>query len=208
MFMGEFEQAEPLFLGVIERMKQRYGAVNRETSFKLSDLAMLYFRWNRLEDARRWRDEATQAMRGALGESHPFVGLSLMHSADLAFQSGDLARAAADANAGAAIADEQDREEFAQRAQLYDAAQRCRQGARDALDPLLRRVDALKNQFTAREFDVRVAAADCLNRLGRHDEAAAAIEPFAARLDQGLVKARNDYYRSVVARLRAESKAR
>ncbi|MBO9662060.1 serine/threonine-protein kinase [Dokdonella sp.] len=208
MFMGEFEEAEPLFLRVIERMKQRYGAVNRETSFKLSDLAMLYFRWNRLDEARRWRDEATQSMKGALGESHPFVGLSLIHSADLAFQSGDLERAAADAKAGAAIADEQDREEFAQRAQLYAAARRCRTEGGDGIDALLERMGALANQFTAREFDVRVAAADCLNRLGRHDQAAAAIEPFAARLDQGLVKARNDYYRPVIARIRAESNAR
>ncbi|HEY0232466.1 MAG TPA: serine/threonine-protein kinase [Dokdonella sp.] len=200
---GRFEEAEPMLLDVVAQMKQRFGPTHRETSFKLSGLALLYFRWNRFDDSRRWRDEATAAMRAALGERHPFVALGLIESADLAFQAGDTRRAAADAAAAAPMADENDREEFTQRASLYAAAARCEAGDPGASTLLRDRVAALGDAFGARAFDVRVAAARCLNRLGRHAEALAVIEAFAARLHAGGKIARNDYFEPAIARIRA-----
>ncbi|MGH8174168.1 MAG: protein kinase domain-containing protein [Rhodanobacteraceae bacterium] len=204
---GRFEEAEPMLLDVVAQMKDRFGPTHRETSFKLNGLALLYFRWNRFDASRRWRDEATAAMRAALGENHPFVALSLIESADLAFYSGDLERAAADATSAAPIADENDRTEFSQRAALYGAALRCAHGDRSAIDPLLERVVALKEVFGVRAFDVRAAAAECLNRVGRSKEALAIIDAFATRLDAGEKIARNDYFQPTIERIRGAALA-
>ncbi|MEO7013046.1 MAG: serine/threonine-protein kinase [Dokdonella sp.] len=204
MFEDKFEDAEGLFLSVIERMRARYGNDNRETSFKLSDLALLYYRWNRLDDARRWRDEATRAMTNSLGASHPFVALSLSHSANVAFLAGDLDRAAADIAAAIPIADEQGRDAYAARARLFTAALDCRAGKAAAAAVLLAQVAALGDASNASAFQVRVAAADCLNRLRRHAEALAVIDPFAARIDEVTKTNRNDYYKPAIERIRAD----
>lgn len=202
MFEDKFEDAEGLFLKVVERMRARYGNDNRETSFKLSDLALLYYRWNRLDEARRWRDEATRSMTASLGASHPFVALSLSHSANLAFVSGDLDRAVVDMTAAVRIADKKNREPYAARARLFTAALDCRAG-RAGADRLLAHVAALGDANNSDAFLVRVAAADCLNRLHRHAESLAMIEPFAGRLDDITSTARNDYYKPAIERIRA-----
>ena len=200
---GRFEEAEPMLLDVVAQMKQRFGPTHRETSFKLSGLALLYFRWNRFDEARRWRDEATAAMRVALGEQHPFLALSLIESSDLAFQAGDTRRAAADAALAVPMADENDREEFTERAALYTSAMRCAEGDSAAAPLLLDRVAALGDRFGVRAFDVRAAAAQCLIRVGRQAEALALIEAFATRLHAGDKIARNDYLEPAIARIRA-----
>ncbi len=203
MFEDKFEDAEGLFLSVIERMRARYGTDNRETSFKLSDLALLYYRWNRLDEARRWRDEATRSMTASLGASHPFVALSLSHSANVAFLSGDLNRAAADMAAAVPIADERSREAYTLRASLFTSALRCRDGDASAAAALQKQVAALGEASDATAFQVRVATADCLNRLRRHAEALAVIEPFAAHIDEITKTTRNDYYKPAIERIRA-----
>lgn len=205
---GRFEEAKPVILESAAQMKERFGPQHRETSFKLSDVALLYFRWNRFEEARRWRDEATQAMRAALGADHPFVALSLIQSADLAFFSGDVSRAAADSTAAVAIAGPVGSCSFGARARLYAAAQRCDQGHNDAADALLALVTELKDKFGVRAFDVRLAASNCLDRLGRHDEARAAMEPFASKMVSGATLSRSDYIVAWIARVAKRSPGR
>jgi serine/threonine-protein kinase len=200
---GRFEDAEPMLLDVVAQMKERYGEDNRETSFKLSNLALLYLRWNRMDDARRWRDEATRSMTAALGEKHPFLALDLIQSADVAFYAGDPERAALDARKGAAIADEQDRAEFEAKAELYEAHSRCLRGDATALATLRERLSASSDAFGVRVFDVRLAAADCLLRQGLKDEAVAAIEPFERDLAAGKPIARTDYLPAAIQRIRA-----
>ena len=200
---GRFEEAEPVILEATAQMKQRFGPNHRETSFKMSGVALLYFRWNRLEEARRWRDEATRAMRISLGETHPFVALSLAQSADVAFVSGDLDRAAADIAAAVPIAAEQNRNVYAARASLFTDALECRDGQADAVNALLARVAALGDARDVRAFQVRVATGDCLNRLRRHAEALAVIEPFAAHIDEITKTTRNDYFKPAIERIRA-----
>ena len=204
---GRFEDAEPMLLEVVAQMRQRYGENNRETSFKLSNLALLYLRWNRMDDARRWRDKATRSMETALGATHPFLALNWIQSADVAFYAGDAARAAADARKGATLADEQDRDEFTARAELYEAHARCLQRDAAAVDYLGQRLAALHDEFGVRVFDVRLAAAGCFNRLGRRDEALAAIEPFAAQLATGAHIARTDYLAPAIDRIRSAAGA-
>jgi serine/threonine-protein kinase len=199
---GRFEDAEPMLLDVIAQMKQRYGENNRETSFKLSNLALLYLRWNRMDEARRWRDDATRSMTAALGDKHPFLALDLIQSADVAFYAGDPERAALDARKGAAIADEQDRAEFAAKADLYDAYSRCLHGDAAALATLRERLRAAQGTFGVRVFDVRLAAADCLSRQGLHDESVAAIEPFERDLAAGKPISRTDYLLPAIKRIR------
>jgi len=208
MYQGRFEEAEPLLLDVIARMIDHYGESHRQTSFKLNDIALLYYRWNRLADARHWQDRATQAMRAALGDSHPFLAQTLSRSADIAFFSDQIDRAVADSQAAAAIAGEQDREDLGARAQVIAAASNCRNADKReaAVADLLLRIDSLDETPNPRAFRLRAAAAGCLLLAGRPDAAQAVIEPFAASLESGAKVARNDYYRPVIARIRARER--
>ncbi len=205
MLAGKFEQAEPMMLEGIEHMRQIYGANNRETSFKLSDLAFLYYRWNHLADARRWQDEATAAMTAALGETHPFVALTLSHSADIAFHAGDLARAAAEARIAAANADGTNRVDFERRRAVFEAALRCDNGDASAATDLLAQVAELPDALNPRTVRTRVAAATCLVRRGRSADAQSVIAPLAQHLAQSppTGKDRNDFYQPALERVRA-----
>ena len=142
-------------------------------------------------------------MTASLGASHPFVALSLSHSANVAFLSGDLNRAAADMAAAVPIADERSREAYTLRASLFTSALRCRDGDASAAAALQKQVAALGEASDATAFQVRVATADCLNRLRRHAEALAVIEPFAAHIDEITKTTRNDYYKPAIERIRA-----
>jgi serine/threonine-protein kinase len=203
---GRFEDAEPMLLDVVTQMKMRYGENNRETSFKLSNLALLYLRWNRMEEARRWRDDATRSMKAALGDKHPFVALDLIQSADVAFYAGDAERAAREAREGAEIADAQDGPEFIAKAELYDAHARCLRGDPASLLPLRQRLTELKDSFGVRAFDVRLAAANCFVRQRAYDEAVAAIEPFEKALASGKTISRNDYLRPEIERIKTSAR--
>ena len=208
MYQGRFEQAEPLLRDVIDRMVARYGENNRETSFKLNDIALLYYRWNRLGAAREWQDRATRSMRAALGESHPFVAQTLSHSADIAFHAGDLALAVADSRTAAAMAGEQDRKDLAERAMVFGLLADCQDDGtrRVAVDDLRRRVSDLGDAFTTRAFRLRAVTATCLLLDGHVDEARAVVDAFATRLDAEPNAARNDFQRPLIARIRAHGK--
>ena len=67
----------------------------------------------------------------------------------------------------------------------------------------MKRVAALADASDTTAFQVRVATADCLNHLGRHAEALAVIEPFAAHLDEIAKSTRNDFYKPTIERIRA-----
>ena len=199
---GHFEDAEPILLDVVGLMKQRYGPDNRETAFKDSNLALLYMRWNRLEQARLWRDEATRAMTSSLGPTHPFVALSWYQSADLAFLSGAAHVAARDARRSVAIADAGDKADFLAKAELYEAHARCMAGDESGIASLQKRLTELGDAFGSGAFYVRIAVAECLNRAGRHAEAVAAIRPFANDLERGKAIPRNDYFVPVMQYVR------
>ncbi len=190
---GRFEDAGPMLEDVVVKMQKHFGAEHRETSFKMTGLALLYFRWHRFDEARVWRDRANAAMRTALGAEHPFVALGLVQSADLAFQAGDLRRAAEDAAAAVPIADAQDKDEFSTRAALYGDARACAGGDRDAVARLVARNTALGDAFGIRAFDVRLATARCLLHVGRRDEALAVIDALDAPRRAGKPLSRNDY---------------
>ncbi len=210
VYQERFEEAEPLLLDVIARMIGHYGENHRQTSFRLHGIALLYYRWNRLDEARRWQDRATQSMRAALGDSHPFLAWTLSHSADMAFYAGQIDRAVADSQAAAAVAGEQDRERVGARAQVIAAAADCRDaGKREAaITDLLRRIDGLDDALNPDAFRLRAATSDCLLLASRPDAAQAVIEPFATGLEAGAKVARNDYYHPVIARIRARQRPR
>lgn len=68
------------------------------------------------------------------------------------------------------------------------------------------RLDALNDAFGVRPFDVRLAVADCLSRQGMHDQAVAAIEPFARDLAAGKRISRTDYLVPAIERVKTAAR--
>lgn len=71
--LGEYDESESMYLGLIEQEKRLFNEDDPERAFALNNLGMLYHATGQLEKAEQYLGEAQDLRLRALGEGHDFV---------------------------------------------------------------------------------------------------------------------------------------